>query len=75
MSDFDENGNPDVMGSRPLTDSQKDTIAMLRREYNALHSRISGAPGQTPESARLFAMARTQLEISYMTAVKAVSRT
>ncbi len=73
---FDANGNPDVMGSRPLSQSQAEAIASIKADFNALHARLMSTPGaSTPEAGRLFAIARTQLELACMAAVKAVSRT
>lgn len=71
---FDANGNPDVMGARILNPASVAAADALRLEFNALAAKLQGAPGQNAESARLFAIARTNLEISCMAAVKAISR-
>ena len=72
---FDANGNPDVMGARPLTSSQRDTVEHVIADFNALHAKLQGAPGTNADAGRLFAVARTQLELACMVAVKAISRT
>ena len=71
---FDDNGNPDVMGPRPLSAPQVDAVQALRLDFNALHQKCSSDPTTPPEAARLYAIARTHLEIACMAAVKAVSR-
>lgn len=71
---FDDNGNPNVMGSRPVSESQAGTIKSIHADFNALHARISGTPGANAEAARLFAVARTHLELACMAATKAISR-
>ena len=72
---FDANGNPDVMGSRSLSAPQLDSVNGLKLDFNALHKMCMGDPGTPPEAARLFAIARTHLELACMAAVKAISRT
>jgi hypothetical protein len=71
---FDINGNPDVMGSRVLTPSQVDTVNSIKADFNALHARLSGTPDTRGDADRLLAIARTQLELACMAAVKAISR-
>ena len=66
----------DVMGSREMNDAQKHQADRLRQAFEQLNAMLlppSGTP-LTPEAARLFSVARTQLELSCMAAVKAVSR-
>jgi len=67
---------PDVMGSRPMNDEQARQADSLRAAFNHLHAMCTPPDGtpMTPEAARLFAVARTQLELACMAAVKAVSR-
>lgn len=66
----------DVMGSRPMTDAQMQQADRLRQAFEQLHAMITppNDAAVTPEAGRLFAVARTQLELSCMAAVKAVSR-
>lgn len=67
---------PDVMGSRPMTDEQQRRAETLRAAFNQLHAMCQPPPDVpvTAEAGRLFAVARTQLELACMAAVKAVSR-
>ncbi len=74
MGDFDANGNPDVMGSRVMTDDQKELADKLRLAFNAVNTMLQGNPVSTAEAMRLYAISRTHLEVACMTAVKAVSR-
>ena len=69
---LDKNGNPDVMGSRSLNAPQIVQVETLKLEFNALHQKLMLS--SSPEAARLFAIARTHLEIACMSAVKAISR-
>lgn len=71
---FDAAGNPDVMGSRPLNEAQSAAAEKMRLECNLLITRMHGSPGSTPEALRLYAIARTHLELACMAAVKAISR-
>ena len=73
---FDDNGNPDVMGPRPMSAQQVDAVQALRLDFNALHQKCMLPPSDnaSPEALRLYAIARTHLEIACMAAVKAVSR-
>jgi len=71
---FDENGNPDVMGARVLTDAQIEEASNLKLAFNSLYRACMGNHVAPAEAARLFAMARTHLEIACMCAVKAISR-
>ena len=70
----DAYGNPDIMGSRPMSPEQFKRMDKLRLMFNAVHSELASDPGDTQEASRLFAVARTQLELSCMAAVKAISR-
>lgn len=71
---FDANGNPDVMGSFKMDPSRVAEADELRLEFNALHTKLAGNPSLSGEAARLFAIARTHLELSCLAAVKAISR-
>lgn len=67
----------DVMGSRPMNERQMKQVESLRAQFEQLHAAIkppNDAHPQTPESSRLFAMARSDLEKACLLAVKAVSR-
>lgn len=67
----------DVMGSRPMTQRQQAQADSLRRQFEQVHEAITPPkddPVVSPEAARLFAVARTQLELACLAAVKAVSR-
>lgn len=51
----------------------------IRRDFEALHGKMiiagtAGSAGDREDAARLYALARTHLEIACMIAVKAVSR-
>lgn len=75
MTTFDSNGNPDVMGSREMTKSQLSSATEVREMFNDIHGRLMPTPGEhNPEAARLFALARTHLEMACMFAVKGISR-
>jgi len=66
----------DVMGSRTMTDEQQRRAERLQQAFEQVHAMCS-PPSDAPvtvESGRLFAIARTQLELACMAAVKAVSR-
>lgn len=66
-----------VMGSRPMTQRQTAQADALRYQFEQLHSALMPPPGNpavTPEAQRLFAVARTQVELACLAAVKAVSR-
>lgn len=73
---LDANGNPDVMGSLEMTPDQIAMSNKLRLAFNALHAEIelNASTLPKPEAARLFAMAKTHLELSCMAAIKGVSR-
>ena len=73
---FDMNGNPDVMGSVLLSAQQIDAVNALKLDFNALHQKCMLPPSDnaSPEALRLYAIARTHLEIACMAAVKAISR-
>lgn len=71
---LDTNGNPDVMGYRDMTQQQIAFAQELREAFNAVDAKLHGNPGSSPESLRLYAVARTQLELACMAAVKAISR-
>ena len=73
----DKYGNPDVMGSRQMTQLQQEFAQLrleLREAFNAVHAKCQAPPGASPECQRLYAVARTQLELACMAAVKAISR-
>lgn len=65
-----------VMGSRPMSPDQIAYADELRRDFEALHGKlfVAGTNDGKGEAARLYAIARTQLELACMAAVKAVSR-
>jgi hypothetical protein len=72
---YDRNGNPDVMGSKPLGAKQISVVNDLKLEFNALHQKLCGTyMSANPEAARLLNIAKTHLELGCMAAVKAVSR-
>lgn len=64
------------MGSRDMTAEQSAYADELRRDFEALHGKlfVAGTHDGRSEAARLYAVARTQLELACMAAVKAVSR-
>lgn len=71
----DSNGNPDVMGSRILSDKQLERIETLKLRINELLAdEFARDSGMTNEQARLTAMARSHLEIAGVLMVKAISR-
>lgn len=74
---IDANGNPDVMGSRPMNPQQLADANELRLAFNALHAIIERHAGSLPpaEAGRMFSISKTHLELSCMAAVKGVSRT
>jgi hypothetical protein len=65
-----------VMGSRQMTPEQAAYADELKRDFEALHGKlfVAGTHDGRGEAARLYAVARTQLELACMAAVKAVSR-
>lgn len=66
----------DVMGTREMSDAQLAHASRLRAAFETLNGMLT-PPAETPvtaDAARLFAIARTQLELSCLAAVKAVSR-
>ncbi len=67
----------DVMSSRPMTPEQIAFADELRRDFEALNGKLylPGTHDGRSDAARLYALARTQLELACMAAVKAVSRT
>ena len=69
---FDSRGNPDVAGPRQMSPSQITTAREVQDDFNALIAKLSAPTND--EAARLFALARTHLEIASMLAVKAISR-
>lgn len=72
---LDVNGYPDVMGSRMMSDAQLHAVETLKLEVNRLlATHFERHPGMTGEQARLMAMARSQLEIAGVLAVKSISR-
>lgn len=74
---MDANGNPDVMGARPMTPQQIADADEVRLAMNAAHAVIErhASTLPKPEAARLFAVAKTHMEIACMMAVKGISRT
>ena len=67
----------DVMGSRPMSDRQLKQAEALRQMFEQANAALTPPQGDatmTPEAGRLFAVARTQLELACLAAVKAVSR-
>ncbi len=72
--DFDANGNPDVMGPRKMGEDGVARTRKMQDAFNDLHQKCMGAPTTTGEAARLYAIARTHLELASMAAVKAISR-
>jgi len=68
--------NLKVMGSRPMTPEQSAFADELKRDFEALHGKlfVAGTHTGNGDAARLYALARTQLELACMAAVKAVSR-
>lgn len=70
----DARGNPDVMGSRPMSGAVQLEAEQLRLDFNALHLQLDRGATSNPESARLMAMARDHLEIACMCAIKSLSR-
>lgn len=67
----------DVMGSRPMNNrqsTQADRLRLLFEQINAALTPPNDDIAVTPEAARLFSMARSELEKSCLLAVKAVSR-
>lgn len=70
----DKYGNPDVMGSRQMTQLQQEFAQELGEAFDAVHAKCQAPPGASPECQRLYAVARTQLELACMAAVKAISR-
>lgn len=73
----DANGNPDVMGSRPMSPQQIADADELRLAFNALHALIEkhASTLPKPEAGRMFSVAKTHLELACMAAVKGISRT
>ena len=65
-----------TMGSRQMTPEQMAYTEELRHDFEALHGKlfVAGTHDGRGEAARLYAVARTQLELACMAAVKAVSR-
>ena len=65
-----------VMSSRPMTPAQTSKADALRADFEALYAKLhpNGTIGHGDQSARLYAVAKTQLEIACAMAVKAVSR-
>lgn len=65
-----------VMDSRMMTLDQVAYADELKRDFESLHGKlfVAGTHDGHGEAARLYAVARTQLEIACMVAVKAVSR-
>jgi hypothetical protein len=72
----DKNNNPDVTRVNPWAPLSQDTkdylekIKLMANELNALYSPVGEIP---KEQARLYALARTYLEIASMFAVKAAT--
>ena len=65
-----------VMGSYPMTSAQTAKADALRADFEALHAKLfpEGTVVGPNEAARLFAIARTDLEKSCAMAIKAVSQ-
>jgi len=70
-----ENVNVFRKAYRPLSDSEKATLDLLKDQAQALHDTISAQPVEMGPSdkARCLSLAKTKLEESVMWAVKAVS--
>jgi hypothetical protein len=67
----------EVMGPRSMTDRQMRQAENLQTLFENVNKTITPPADEqmmTPEAARLFAVARTQLELACLAAVKAVSR-
>lgn len=73
---YDANGNPDVCGSREMDAKQLEDVEALRLAFNELLALIDDKAMHLPnaEAARMFAVAKTQLELAAMAAIKGVSR-
>lgn len=73
---LDKNGNPDVtrIVYLPISDEQKAYVEHIKLKANELHELYSKVSfTRTPEEGRLWALARTHLEIASMFAVKAAT--
>jgi hypothetical protein len=59
-----------------MNDAQVRQADAIRQAFNQMHAMLTPPKDTpvTPEAGRLFSVARTQLELSCMAAVKAVSR-
>lgn len=76
---LDKNGNVDMARVNPWAPLDDDTkkyvehLKLVANELNQLYQSPSNGKEQTSEEARLWALARTHLEIASMFAVKAAT--